>query len=169
MEAPKADGTVEMIVSRPSEGLRNVLGEARFAPGEGLVGDDWLRRPSRSRTDGGPNPDTEVTLMNARVTEAVAGTRERWPLAGDQLYVDLDLSIENLPPGARLEVGEVLFEISELPHTGCKKFVERFGLDAMHFVNSERGKQLRLRGVNATVVRGGTVRVGDRAVRVDAR
>ncbi len=99
--------------------------------------------------------------MSARVVDLVAGTRERWSLAGDQLYVDLDLSEANLPPGTRLAVGEAVVELTASPHTGCKKFVERFGLDAMHFVNSPEGRSLRLRGANARVVEAGVVRPGD--------
>ena len=99
--------------------------------------------------------------MNARTVALVAGDRERWPLAGDQLYVDLDLSPENLPPGARLEVGTAVVEISDVPHTGCAKFTERFGSAAIRFVNGSSGRAHRLRGVNARVVQNGVVRPGD--------
>ena len=99
--------------------------------------------------------------MSSRAAALVAGDRERWPLAGDQLYVDLDLSDENLPPGTRLALGSAVLEVTDEPHTGCKKFTARFGLDAMVFVNSPVGRALNLRGINARVVESGTVRVGD--------
>jgi MOSC domain-containing protein YiiM len=161
-EAPSGEGVLQLIVRRPAEGEREVLTVAHFDVAAGLVGDDWSRRPSSSTADGGPHPEAQVTLMNARVAAAITGPRERWPLAGDQLYVDFDLSTENLPCGAQLQVGDVLFEISTLPHTGCDKFVDRFGRDALRFVSREPGPGLRLRGVNARVVFGGEVRPGDR-------
>ena len=99
--------------------------------------------------------------MSARAADLVGGTRERWALAGDQLYVDLDVSEANLPAGTRLAVGTAVTEISALPHTGCKKFVARFGLEAMLFVNAPDGRALRLRGVNARIVESGLVRPGD--------
>jgi MOSC domain-containing protein YiiM len=99
--------------------------------------------------------------MNSRVIALLAGDKERWPLAGDQLYVDLDLSVDNLPPGTRLNFGSAVVEVSDRPHTGCKKFAARFGLDALQFVNSPQGKQLRLRGLHARVVQPGVIRVGD--------
>ena len=91
----------------------------------------------------------------------MAQDRSRWHLAGDQLYVDLDLSEANLPPGTRLSIGSAVIEVTAEPHTGCSKFVERFGLDAMKFVNSRERKDLHLRGINARVVRPGVLRVGD--------
>jgi MOSC domain-containing protein YiiM len=99
--------------------------------------------------------------MNARVIALVAQDPERWALAGDQLYIDMDLSPENLPPGTRLKIGSAIIEVTPPPHTGCKKFVARFGRDAMLFVNTGAGKQLNLRGINARVVRAGTVRTND--------
>ena len=99
--------------------------------------------------------------MNARAAAAIAGERERWPLAGDQLYVDLDLSLANLPPGSRVQIGSAVIEFSEAPHTGCAKFSARFGVDALRFVNSPTGRELRLRGANCRVVVAGTVRPGD--------
>ncbi len=130
-------------------------------PGLGVVGDSWSQRPR-------PNPDAEVTLMNTRCIALLAGAPERWSLAGDQLYVDMDLSLENLPPGSLLRIGGALLEVSPKPHKGCPKFSARFGPDALAFVNSDAGRAARLRGLNARVVAGGQVRVGDRVVKATA-
>lgn len=159
--APSAHGTVELIVRRPAEDEREVLSEGILDLDEGLVGDSWHARGSRRRPDGSANPLAQVTLMNARAIALIAGDRERWGLAGDQLYVDLDLGVENLPPGSRLAVGSAVLELTEEPHTGCAKFSRRFGSDALRFVNSPAGRSLRLRGANARVVEPGTVAVGD--------
>lgn len=156
--SPAGAGTVELIVRRPAVDEREVVAEGVLDLEEGLRGDTWRARGSGS---GPANPEAQVTLMNARAAAAVAGWRERWPLAGDQLFVDLDLSVESLPPGTQVRVGEAIVEISELPHTGCAKFSARFGSDALRWVNSPEGRALRLRGVNARVVAGGTVRPGD--------
>ncbi len=165
--SPATDGSVEMIVRRPGEDAREVLEVGELTPDEGLVGDDWKARGSRSTPDGSANPDCQLTLMNARAVDLLAGgDRAAWPLAGDQLYVDLDLSIENLPPGTRLAVGDAVVEVTEPPHTGCAKFSARFGSDALRFVNSPEGRALRLRGMNARVVEPGTVRRGDAARRI---
>ena len=159
--APAAMGSVEMIVRRPAEGERELLELGELDPESGLVGDNWLIRGSRSTPDGSAHPELQLTLMNARSTALIAGPRERWPLAGDQLYVDFDLSEANLPPGTRLAVGSAVVEITPIPHRGCGKFSKRFGVDALKFVNSEVGRELNLRGVNARIVTGGVVRVGD--------
>jgi MOSC domain-containing protein YiiM len=153
-QSPRDGGTVAMIVRRPRLDEREVLAEGRLDPAQGLVGDYWQSR------DGG-RPDRQLTLMNARLIALVAQDRERWSLAGDQLYVDLDLSVENLPPGTRLAVGGAVLEVSAAPHTGCEKFMARFGRDAVLFVNSPEGKALRLRGMNARVVQPGVVLTGD--------
>lgn len=152
--SPPDQGVVEMVVRRPEEDEREVVAEARIEPGEGVVGDRWVAQPA-------PSPEAEVTLMNARCVELLAGSRDRWPLAGDQLYVDLDLGESNLPPGTRLRVGTALLEVSEKPHRGCAKFSSRFGAEALRFVNSAEGRAARLRGVNAKVVEAGVVREGD--------
>ncbi len=161
LRSPATEGTVELIVRRPAEDEREVLDSGLLDLGEGLVGDMWQRRGSSRTPDGAANPDAQLTLMNARAAGLIAGGRERWPLAGDQLYVDLDLSIENLPAGARLAVGDAVVEVTAEPHTGCAKFSARFGTDALKFVNKPPGRELRLRGVNTRVVTSGTVRVGD--------
>jgi MOSC domain-containing protein YiiM len=160
-EAPADGGTVELIARRPDVDEREVLTEARLDTHDGLVGDTWHVRGSSRTPDGGPNPEAQITLMNARAAAAIAGDRERWALAGDQLYVDLDLSITNLPPGSRVQIGSAVIEFSEIPHTGCSKFSSRFGVDALKFVNSTVGRELRLRGANCRVVVSGTVQAGD--------
>jgi MOSC domain-containing protein YiiM len=165
LDSPRDDGLVVLLVRRPATGVRELPATAMLDPAAGLVGDNWLARGSRSTPDGSADPQRQVTVMNARVAELVAGGTDRMPLAGDQVYVDLDISIDNLPAGSLLAVGDAVLEVSEAPHTGCAKFVERFGADAMRFVNSRAGRQLRLRGLNARVVQPGTVRPGDAASR----
>lgn len=163
--APADDGRVELIVRRPEVDARELIEEATLDPEDGLVGDNWHVKPSLKT--GAPNPDAQLTVMNARVTALVAGEdRERWALAGDQLYVDLDLSYRNLPPGTRLRVGEAVIEVTDEPHRGCGKFSARFGVDALKFVNSAVGRELNMRGVNTRIVTGGVVRTGDAVVKV---
>ena len=159
--APRDAGTVELIVRRPAPEERQVVAEAELDPAAGLVGDNWLERGSRATEDGSAHPEMQLTMMSARAAALIARAPERWALAGDQLYVDLDLSSANLPPGTRLAVGAAVIEITDRPHTGCGKFVRRFGVDAMKFVNTELGRELNLRGIYARVVSGGTVRAGD--------
>ncbi len=162
--SPRDVGVLELIVRRPGVDEREVVAEAELDLEEGLVGDNWR---ARGRSGGRPaNPDAQLTVMNARATALIAGDRDRWPLAGDQLYVDLDLSGEHLPAGTRLAVGSAMIEVTAEPHTGCAKFSERFGLDALKFVNSPEGSALNARGINARVVQAGTVRVGDALRRV---
>jgi len=160
-DAPPDGGTVELIARRPAEDEREVLTEAYLDAYDGLEGDTWRARGSRHTPDGGPNPEAQLTLMNARAAAAIAGERERWALAGDQIYVDLDISRANLPAGSRVQIGSAVIEFSEAPHTGCAKFSARFGNDALRFVNSPTGRELRLRGANCRVVKAGTVRAGD--------
>ncbi len=160
--APNDGGVLEMIVRRPEVGEREALQDGQLDLAEGLVGDNWTIRGA-GRT---PNPDLQLTLMNARVAALVAQDKSRWQLAGDQLYVDLDLSEDNLPPGTRLTLGSAVVEVSAQPHTGCAKFVERFGLDALQFVNER--KPMRLRGMYVRVVQPGLIRVGDRATKLSS-
>jgi hypothetical protein len=159
--APGDNGVLRMIVRRPAVDAREVLEEADLDRVVGLVGDTWPARGSSRTADGSPHPDMQLTLMSARVIALLARRPERWPLAGDQLFADLDLSQEHLPPGTRLAIGTAVVQVTEQPHTGCRKFVDRFGSDAMKFVNSPEGRALRLRGVNTRVVQSGTIRVGD--------
>ena len=159
--SPKDEGVLELIVRRPSLGERESLTEGELDVAQGLVGDTWRTRGSRRSKDGLAHPEMQINVMNSRVIALVAQERERWHLAGDQLFVDLDLSGENLPPGTRLAVGSAVIEVTPEPHTGCEKFVSRFGVDAMKFVNSPLGRQLNLRGINAKVVQPGVIRVRD--------
>lgn len=165
-EAPSDIGTLEMIVRRPAVDEREVIEAGVLDIEQGLVGDTWRTRGSSSTPDGSAHPDAQITVMNARAADLVAGTRERWALAGDQLYVDFDLSEEALPPGSRLAIGRAVIEITAKPHTGCKKFASRFGNEALRFVNTGVGAALHLRGRNARVLVPGRIRRGDEIRRV---
>ncbi len=161
VQSPQDRGVVEMIVARPTSDERVVLDVGKFTLAEGLVGDNWSTRGSRHTEDGRAHPEMQVTLINGRYLDLVADGRERWPLAGDQLIVDLDLGMENLATGQRLRIGEVLFAVTSAPHNGCKKFKARFGLDAMRFTGAPAHKEQRLRGVYVQVIEPGIIRVGD--------
>jgi hypothetical protein len=159
--SPPSEGTLELIVRRPSNGSREVLEEGTLDLTLGLTGDNWCVKFSSATPDGSPDPFGQLTLMNARTAGLIAGQRERWALAGDQLYVDLDLSQANLPAGTHLAIGDAVIEITAKPHLGCAKFAARFGPDALRFVNTGPGRLLSLRGRNARVVVPGTIRRGD--------
>jgi MOSC domain-containing protein YiiM len=163
--SPQDNGTVELIVCRPGHGGRRVLEEAEIDITEGLVGDNWLSRGSSHTEDGKAHPAMQIAIMNSRVIQAIAGDKSKWSMAGDQLYLDIDLSADNLPVGQQLAIGTVILEVTDEPHTGCGKFTERFGSHATRFVNSKEGRQLRRRGVNTRVVQGGTIRSGDTVVK----
>jgi MOSC domain-containing protein len=165
--APKAEGELQLIVRRPNVGEREILDEAQLDETVGLVGDTWRLRKSKRTPDGSPHPDMQLNIMNSRVAALLAVEKSRWPLAGDQLYVDLDLSAANLPAGTRLAMGTAVVEVTDQPHTGCGKFLSRFGVDAMTFVNSPLGRELCLRGINAKVVQPGTIRAGDIVRKID--
>ncbi len=166
LEAPRDAGVLEMIVRRPEVDAREVLEEGTLDLDEGLVGDNWKAKGSRKPPGSAANPDMQLNLMGARTIALVAGERARWALAGDQLYIDLDMSEENLPPGTRLAIGEAIIEITAEPHTGCKKFAARFGLDAMRFINAPERRHLHLRGLNARIVQPGIIRRGDVATKI---
>jgi len=159
--APSDKGVLEMIVRRPAVGAREVLETGVLHLEQGLVGDTWSVRGSSRTADGSRHPDMQVNIMAARAVALVAGSRDRWALAGDQLFIDIDVSADNMPPGTRLALGSAVVEITDQPHIGCGKFVARYGVDAMKLVNSAVGRALQLRGVNARVVQPGTIRVGD--------
>ena len=167
LASPADGGTLEMIVRRPGVDHREVIGEGRLTFEAGLEGDTWDRRKGYVTEDGTPDPDAQLTLTNSRFANLIAGSRDRWPLAGDQLYVDLDLSESNLPPGTRLRIGDATIEVTALPHTGCSKYRQRFGLEALKFTATPEGKSRHLRGIYARVVEPGTARVGDTIRKVD--
>jgi hypothetical protein len=160
--SPRSSGPLEAVVVRPAKSERLDLQTAVLDVSVGVVGDTWTDRGSARTTDGGPNPEAQVTVMNSRAADLVAGSRDRWSLAGDQLYVDLDLSVTNLPTGAVLTIGEAQLEVTAAPHTGCAQFKERFGVEALRLTATPDGRELRLRGINTRVVRGGAVAVGDK-------
>lgn len=159
-ESPRDAGPLEMIVCRPAVDQRVELEQGEITSEDGLVGDGWRIR------DDSDGPDTQITIMNSRLIQALAGDRSHWSQAGDQLYVDLDISEENLPTGQRLAIGAVILEVSAEPHTGCAKFTSRYGSGATRFVNSREGRQARRRGLNARVIQGGVVRLGDAVTKV---
>jgi MOSC domain-containing protein YiiM len=165
--SPKDNGVVEKIVCRPAVDERKELQEAQLDTAVGLVGDNWLSRGLRKAPDGGAHPDMQLNLMNARAIALIARSEERWQLAGDQFYIDLDLSPDNLPPGTQLQIGDAIIEVTAEPHTGCSKFMARFGRDAAVFVNSQLGKSLNLRGINARVIQSGAVRAGSSVRKVN--
>ena len=160
-QSPKDNGVLKMIVRRPNVDGREVVNEGELDPLEGLVGDTWKARGSGHTPDELAEINAQITVMNSRTIAVLAQDEERWPLAGDQLYIDMDLSDDNIPPGTHLSIGSAIIEVSVVPHTGCKKFSERFGVEALKFVNSAEGKQLHLRGINTRVIRAGVIRVGD--------
>jgi MOSC domain-containing protein YiiM len=164
--APADHGVLELIVRRPQSEEREVLDTAELSSEVGLVGDNWKLRGSRHTDDGSAEPGRQLTIMNARAIALFAGDRARWPEAGDQLYVDLDISSANLPPGTQLRVGDAVVEVSAEPHTGCAKFRARFGPAASKLVNTDEGRALNLRGINARVVEGGAIAKGDAVTRI---
>ncbi len=159
--SPKDAGILELIVRRPNIGEREIIQSGKLDIETGLAGDNWQTRGSSRTKNGSAHPDMQVTLMNARMIGLITRDKSEWALAGDQLYVDFDLSQENIPPGTQLQIGESTIEITAEPHTGCKKFKERFGLPAMKFISSPQGKRLNLRGVNARVIHPGAISVND--------
>jgi hypothetical protein len=160
-QSPKDVGVLEMIVRRPQVEAREVLDEGHLDVVQGLVGDNWRARGSSRTADGSAHPDMQLNIMNARMIALVAQEKAHWPLAGDQLFIDLDLSADNVPPGTHLALGSAVIAVTAQPHTGCKKFAARFGLEALQLVSTPLGKQLNLRGINAKVVHPGVIRVGD--------
>ena len=158
---PRDRGTLRLVCRRVEPGVHETPAEAQLSVEAGLVGDRWdaARDPDR---------DTQITLMNATVAELVAAGRQPLHEAGDNLLVDFDISYDNLPPGTRLRIGQTVLEMTEAPHTGCSKFSERFGQDALRWVNWRHWRERRLRGVNARVIEGGTIRVGDEVARIAA-
>ncbi len=160
-QSPKEGGRVEMLVVRPLKDERRLLETAELSPEGGLHGDNWVKGCWKSLPDGSPDPSVQITIMNSRLAALVTNGKARWPLAGDQLYADLDLSYENLPVGQQLAVGTAVLEITAELHKGCAKFRARFGDDALKFISNDEGRRLNLRGIYARVVQAGVVSVGD--------
>lgn len=164
-QSPADNGTIELIVRRPDVDEREVLETGELVIGQGLAGDNYVVRGNSSTADGSAHPEAQLNLMMSRSVDLCAdGDRDLWPLAGDQFLVDLNLSEANLTVGTRLALGSAIIEVSAKPHNGCAKFGQRFGLDAARWVNHD--KSLRLRGINAMVVQGGTVNQGDRITKI---
>lgn len=159
--SPADKGTLAGLCIRPELNQRRELESCLLSPEGGVEGDFWVRQCWKKLEDGSSDPIVQVAIMNARAVDVVAGSRDRWKLAGDQLFVDFDLSEDRIAPGDRLQIGEAVVEIAPIPHTGCDLFRDRYGMDAVKFINSKLGKSLRLRGVFAQIVRGGMVRLGD--------
>ena len=166
--SPTENGVVEMIICRPARYERMVLDEGTLEVAHGLIGDTWEARGATNTPDGRSDRIRQVTVMNSRALASVAGERGRWELAGDQLIVDLDLSMVNLPAGTRLQIGEAVAEVTEPPHTGCAKFAGRYCVDALAWVSDRAGRQRRRRGMHVRVLRSGTVRPGDLIRKLDA-
>ena len=166
LNSPQDDGLLEAIVVRPERGQRRDVESCEISLEGGTHGDHWAKGCWMSTEDGQPHPDVQICIMNSRCIALIAQERDRWPLAGDNLFVDLDLRPESLPPGQRLQIGTAIIEITDVMHTGCASFVERYGRPAVVFVNAAKGRALRLRGVYGRVVRDGRVTAGDRIVKV---
>jgi hypothetical protein len=166
--SPLDKGTLEMIVCRPNIGERVVLDRAELDLTHGLVGDNWQARGSKATEDGSAHPEAQITLMNSRIIQLVAQDRSRWPLAGDQLFVDLDLSTANLQAGQWLAIGTAVLEITGMLHAGCDKFTERYGHDAIRFINSAEGREQRRRGIYARVIQPGTIQSGDTVSKIES-
>lgn len=161
--SPTEVGKILLIAVRPANGERLVVDQARMSTETGLEGDNWL---DRSADKDNVSRHNQLTLMNSRFADAITPDGKGWELAGDQLYVDFDISLENAPAGTLLQVGGATIRISEEPHTGCAKFVRRFGREMLKMTQTDVGKDLRLRGVNASVIESGTVCTGDSIRRV---
>lgn len=166
LASPKDDGELQGIISRPTQGERCDLHSSEISALEGVKGDHWSKGCWKSLADGSPDPDVQICIMNARCIDMIATARENWAAAGDNLFIDMDLTPANLPPGQRLTIGSAEIEITAVPHNGCAKFISRYGRDACVFVNTGVGRELRLRGIYARVVRNGRVTVGDRVIKM---
>lgn len=165
LNSPADDGTLEMLVARPDLGEREVLEYGELIVGEGLKGDNYVARGNARTDDGKAHPEAQLNIMNSRSVDLCAdGDRSLWSLAGDQMFVDFDLSVTNIPTGTRLAIGTSVIEVAAKPHTGCAKFSERFGIDAARWVNSD--KERRYRGINAMVVQAGVVKPGDKITKL---
>jgi len=165
-QSPSKQGSLELIVTRPKVNQREELTKGVLDEDQGLVGDNWATRGSSSTSNGSANPEMQINIMNSRVARLICQHHSDWKMAGDQLFVDLNLSKDNVPPGTRLVVGKAILEVTSPPHTGCQKFAQRFGRDALKFISTKEGRHWQLRGINAKVIKGGTVRLGDKVVKI---
>ena len=165
-KSPSEKGSVDLLLRRPSKGEREILEEAEIDLEEGVVGDGWKTRGSSMTEDGAAHPEMQIAIAIARAVALVAKQKDRWALAGDQLYVDFDISEDNTPAGTQLAIGSAVLEVTPIPHNGCSLFAKRFGNDAMKFVNSPEGKQWHLRGVNTKVIEPGRIRLMDTVEKV---
>ena len=166
LASPADNGTLRAIVIRPEKKERADLDTCEISLALGTHGDHWARGCWKSTEDGQPHPDVQICLMNARCIGLIAQERANWPPAGDNLFIDMDLTPANTPPGTRLAIGSALIEITDTPHNGCASFIERYGRDACIFVNTGEGNKLRLRGIYARVVQDGRVSTGDQVVKL---
>lgn len=160
-QSPKDAGVIVLLVCRPATDERQIITKAKLELQNGLEGDNWKTRGSKSTPDKSADPEAQITLMNSRVIDLLTEHQNDWQLAGDQIFVDFDLSLDHLPPHSKIQVGSAILEISAKPHTGCKKFSDRFGIQALEFISTPQGKSLRMRGVNARVIQAGEIHVGD--------
>ncbi len=162
LASPADGGEVKAVVIRPASGQRTEVPSCEVSLAGGMHGDHWAKGCWKTTADGRPHPDVQICMMNSRCIDLVAGERSNWAQAGDNLFVDMDFSPENLPPGQRLAVGSAVLEITDTPHKGCQAFIDRYGRDACVFVNVGDGAKYNLRGIYARVVDAGTISVGDR-------
>lgn len=161
LAAPKDEGALKAIMVRPQSEARQDVDSIHVSLAGGVEGDHWAKGCWMSTEDGKPHPDVQICIMNARCIDLIAGGRDNWAPAGDNLFIDMDLTPDNLPPGTRIAVGAAVLEITATPHNGCAKFIERYGRDACVFVNTGEGKRYRLRGIYGRVIQDGRVSVGD--------
>ena len=164
--APKAQGRLDLIVMRPAANERVLPQSCEVTAENGVVGDHWKQGSGYALDDGSGDPDAQICMMMSGCIRAIAGDVENWAPAGDNLFLDMDLTPANMPPGTRFAIGSAEFEVSELPHNGCQKFIDRYGRDACLFVNTGKGKELRLRGIYARVTKDGTISVGDAVIKL---
>ncbi len=165
--SPSKQGTVELIISRPETGKRVVHTIGNFSKTGGLEGDNWANDCWKTLPDGKSDPIVQIAITNTRLLAAICPDKSRWPLAGDQIYTELNLSKTNLPVGTRLSAGTVILEITQEPHLGCSQYAEHFGKDSLKFTLTPRGRELNLRGIYAKVIKSGSINTGDRISKID--
>ncbi len=159
--APKDAGRVDLIVMRPEENARILPDRIEVTAAQGLPGDHWKRGSGYALEDGSGDPEAQICMTMSGIMRAIAPDPTTWPPAGDNLFLDMDLTPANMPPGTAFAIGSAEFVVTPLPHNGCQKFIDRYGRDACLFVNTGVGKEHRLRGIYARVTRDGSISVGD--------